>query len=56
MDILQYIDRFITCLQEAVIDYENCEGFSDNNSTVEVPLDEYDEEVELIWLASQAQY
>jgi hypothetical protein len=49
MDILAYIDRFITSIKEALQSYDDC----DTNN--EVPL-EYNEEVELMWLVSLAQY
>lgn len=55
MDILAYIDRFITSVKDALQSYDDCEGFNDSNINNETPL-EYDEEVELIWLVSLAQY
>jgi hypothetical protein len=45
MDILAYIDRFITSIKEALENYDNYDTSL-----------EYDEEVELMWLVSLAQY
>lgn len=49
MDILTYINSFIVSVKEFL------QTFDDHHRIDEVPF-EYDEEVELIWLASQGQY
>lgn len=55
MNILAYFDRFISCIKVALQDYDNCEGYSDKDIHNDISQ-EYDEEVELIWLAYQALY
>lgn len=54
MGIAVYFDIFIGFFKEALENYTDCEGYNDNMTCNEV-LQNYDEEVEIMWLASQAQ-